>query len=108
MPVKTDELPASDAGLFALAILLRFHGVGIDAEQIRQRLGKKMVGTKQMVRCAKDLGLRTRVQVTKWDLLSKLPLPGIAALRDGGFLVVGQVAKDTILVQHPTSSSELQ
>jgi subfamily B ATP-binding cassette protein HlyB/CyaB len=108
MPVKTDELPASDAGLFALAILLRFHGVGIDAEQIRQRLGKKMVGVKQMVRCAKDLGLRTRVQVTKWDVLSKLPLPGIAALRDGGFLVVGKVAEDSILIQHPTSSSQLQ
>src|SRR4051812_39856646 len=104
MPVKTDQLPASDAGLFALVILLRFRGVGVDAAQIRQRLGKKMIGVKEMVRCAKDLGLRTGVKVTQWDVLSKLPLPGIAALRDGGFLVIGKVAEDTVLIQHPTSS----
>jgi ATP-binding cassette, subfamily B, bacterial HlyB/CyaB len=108
MAVKTDQSRASDAGLFALVILLRFHGFGVDAGQIRQRFGKKIVGVKQMVRCAKDLGLRTRVQVTKWDLLSKIPLPGIAALRDGGFLILGQVAEDTVLIQHPTSSSQLQ
>src|SRR5947209_18511581 len=108
MPVKTDQSRASDAGLFALVILLRFHGFRVDAAQIRQRFGKKIVGAKQMVRCANDLGLRTRVQVTKWDLLSKLPLPAIAALRDGGFLVLGQVTGDTVLIQHPTSSSQLQ
>src|SRR5207248_2972721 len=108
MPVKIDQLPASDAGLFALVILLRFHGLGVDAGQVRQRFGKKIVGVKQMVRCARDLGLRTRVRVTKWDLLSKIPLPGIAALRDGGFVILGKVAGDTVLVQHPTSSSQLQ
>src|SRR4029077_18968627 len=39
-----------------------------------------------------------------WDRLTSTPLPGIAALRDGGFLILGKAAEDKVLVQHPSSS----
>ena len=57
-----------------------------------------------MLRCAKELGLRARVSSTKWDRLAATPLPAIAALRDGGFLILGKAAEDKVLVQHPSSS----
>src|SRR5262249_38509019 len=36
--------------------------------------------------------------------LAKTPLPAIAPLRDGGFLVVAKAAKDQVLVQSPVTS----
>src|SRR6266436_2395919 len=54
-----------------------------------------------MLRCAKDLGLKVRAYRTNWSRLAKTPLPAIAALRDGGFLVVAKAAEDQVLVQSP-------
>ena len=31
-----------------------------------------------------------------------MPLPAIAALKDGGFLVLGKAGEDRIMVQEPT------
>jgi ATP-binding cassette, subfamily B, bacterial HlyB/CyaB len=52
-----------------------------------------------MLRCAKDLGLKARAPTTKWERLASTPLPGIAALRDGGFLILGKVDDDKVLIQ---------
>lgn len=56
-----------------------------------------------MLRHAKQLGLRARVIKTNWTRLARTPLPGIAVLRDGGFLLVGKAGEDKILVQNPSS-----
>ena len=57
-----------------------------------------------MLRCAKELGLKARALRTNWDRLAKAPLPAIAQLRDGGFLIVGRTNEDKILVQNPDAS----
>src|SRR5262245_19250932 len=90
-----------DAGLGALVMLLRFHGVGADPEQIRHRLGGGTVGIAEMLRCAKELGLKARSCLTTWERLENTPLPVIVALRDGGFLLLGKVGDDKALVQWP-------
>ncbi|HEX4409020.1 MAG TPA: type I secretion system permease/ATPase [Xanthobacteraceae bacterium] len=92
---------APDPGLGALVLLLRFHGVGADSEQIRHRFGGVPVGIPEMLRCAGELGLKARERVTDWDRLSQLPLPVIAARRNGGFLLIGKAGNDKILVQSP-------
>ena len=56
-----------------------------------------------MLRCAKEFGLKARAPTTNWERLATTPLPGIAALRDGGFLILGKVADDKVLVQQPLS-----
>jgi subfamily B ATP-binding cassette protein HlyB/CyaB len=92
-----------DPGLATLVILLRFHGIGAEAGQIRHRCGMARIGINEMLRCAKELGLKARARTTNWDRLAKTPLPGIAALRDGGFLILGKVADDKALIQYPSS-----
>src|SRR3974377_792195 len=92
-----------DPGLAALVILLRFQGIGAEAGQIRHRCGNVRIGVNEMLRCAKELGLKARARTTNWDRLAKTPLPGIAALRDGGFLILGKVAEDKVLIQYPLS-----
>jgi ATP-binding cassette, subfamily B, bacterial HlyB/CyaB len=92
-----------DPGLAALVMLLRFHGVGADPEQLRHRLGKDIVGVADMLRCAKDMGLKVKSYRTTWERLATTPLPGIAVLNDGKFLFIGKVGDDKAIVQSPLS-----
>ena len=88
-------------GLAALVILLRFQGLSVDPGQIRHQLGTDAIGVPEMLRCANQLGLKARESKTGWDRLPRTPLPGIAVLRDGGFLLLGRASEDKILVQAP-------
>jgi subfamily B ATP-binding cassette protein HlyB/CyaB len=104
MLARTDHKRAGDTGLFALVFLLRFFGFKVHVDRVRERFGKKPIGRKQMVRCAKDAGLRARVQKPSQDQLTSISLPGIAGLRDGGFMILGKVDKDSVLIHHAMSS----
>src|SRR5207247_613303 len=84
--------------------LLHLQGVAADAGQIRHRLGTHKIGAAEMLRCAKDLGLKARAYRTDWSRLARTPLPAIAALRDGGFMVVAKAGEDKVLVQSPQGS----
>jgi subfamily B ATP-binding cassette protein HlyB/CyaB len=64
-------------------------------------MGSQVIGVEEMIRCAKQLGLKARVSATDWSRLAKIPLPGIAVLGDGGFLLLGKVSDDQALVQAP-------
>ena len=67
---------AGDPGLSVLVMLLRFHGVGADPEQIRHRFGAGTIGIPEMLRCAKEFGLKARSRLTTWERLVNTPLPG--------------------------------
>lgn len=99
------ELP-NDPGIIALVMLMRLHGMAADGDQIRHRFAGRPVGVAEMVRCGREFGLRSRVVNTQWSRLPHTPLPVIAALRDGGFLLIGQVNADEgkVLVQEPTAA----
>src|SRR5215468_10319382 len=94
---------SDERGLRALVMLLRFQGLSIDPAQVRHQLGTDRIGVPEMLRCASQLGLRARESKTRWDRLARTPLPGIAVLRDGGFLLLGKAGEDKILVQAPDS-----
>jgi subfamily B ATP-binding cassette protein HlyB/CyaB len=92
-----------DSGLAALVMLLRYQGIGGDGEQIRHRFAGQRIGIPEMLRCAKDLGLKARAFRTSWQKLPDVPFPAIAELKDGGFLVTGKAGEDRIIVQPPGS-----
>ena len=103
MFVAGENSAPAGSGLAALVLLLRFNGVSVDSEQIRHRLGDE-IGVSEMLRCAKEFGLKARSYQSKWRRLSTTPLPGIAVLRDGGFLILGKASEDQVIVQTPGSS----
>ena len=45
-----------------------------------------------MLRVAKAFGLKARAYRSSWRRLAKTPLPGIAVLRDGSFLLLANLA----------------
>src|SRR6266851_9480748 len=94
------EIPGpNDPGLTALVMLLRFHGVGADPTQIRHQCGTAVIGVAEMIRCAREFGLKARELNTNWARLTTTPLPAIAVLNDGGFLLLGKVGDDKVVVQ---------
>src|SRR5260370_14322157 len=103
MTMQTGDRNPDQRGLTALVMLLRFHGLSIDPAQIRHQFGTASIGVPEMLRCARQLGLKARESKTRWDRLARTPLPGIAALRDGAFLLLGHASGDKILVQTPDS-----
>jgi subfamily B ATP-binding cassette protein HlyB/CyaB len=101
--VEQDDQQPLDQALAALVVLLRFHGIGADAGQIKHQFGTVSIGVSEILRCAKQFGLKARSITTKWERLANTPLPGIAVLRDGGFLVLGKTDDDKAVVLSPLS-----
>ena len=101
----TTNAVSTDTGLDALLTLLHLQGVAADREQLRHRLGAASFGAADIVRCARSLGLKARTYRTQWSRLSDTPLPAIAMLRDGGFMVIAKAAADKVLVQSPAGAA---
>jgi ATP-binding cassette, subfamily B, bacterial HlyB/CyaB len=97
---RTYEPNAVDPGLTVLVLLLRFHGVAVDPEQLRHRFGPQ-IGVMTMLRCVKELGLRGRTLRSHWERLAGTPLPAIAVMRNGHFVLLAKFSGETVLVQDP-------
>src|ERR1700737_2732340 len=101
--MTTQNTPAMDPGFVALAMFLHLHGVGGGPDQIRRHCETARIGLAEMLGCARQLGLKVCPRTTTWKRLAGTPLPGIAALRTGGFLLLGRIAEDSALVVRPSS-----
>ena len=93
---------ASASGLSCLALLLRFHGIAVDPAQVAHRFGSA-IGVTEMLRCARELKLKSRLIATDWQRLAKLSLPAIAECRDGAFVILGKAMPDRVMVQDPAA-----
>jgi subfamily B ATP-binding cassette protein HlyB/CyaB len=94
-------------GVAALTMLLALKGIAADAGQIKHRFGGAAVGLEDMLRLAKELGLKARILHTAWPRLVHTPLPGIAALKCGGFLLIAKTDAEKALVQAPGARPRL-
>jgi ATP-binding cassette, subfamily B, bacterial HlyB/CyaB len=92
-----------DSGLDCLTLLLRFHQVAVNPDQISHQFSGAPIGVTEMLRCAKDLKLKARVTSATWESLGKLPLPVVAELSDNTFLIVGKASAEDVLVQIPSA-----
>ena len=94
------KAPIEDPGLYILILLLRLIGAGIESQQLPRNVASP-VGVKEMVRLARTAGLAARCSRLPWTRLASGPLPAIAVLRKGSFLLLGRVAGDTAIVLAP-------
>jgi subfamily B ATP-binding cassette protein HlyB/CyaB len=92
-----------DAGLACLVLMLRYTGAPADPAQLRHRFGNaaEQISATDILRTAKELGLKSRVVSSKWPGLAQSPLPAIAATKEGGFFILAKVAEDKALIHDP-------
>ena len=97
-----------DTGLEGLAMLLRFHGLAIEPQQLRHRLGiVGAISVPDMLRAAKALGLKARAIQSRWDRLESVPLPALGERRDGRFFILAKVADQRALLHDPASGQSM-
>ncbi len=79
-----DDKPSPDSGLAALVLMLRFLGIAADGAQIRHKLGGTEVGALDIVRSAREFGLKAREHRTNWR---RLELVGCHGQRHASWVV---------------------
>ena len=100
------DASAIDTGLIGLALLARFHGIAVDPAQLQHRFGNagRRFGIAEVLRAARAVGLRAREIKSQWARLIATPMPALAAMHDGSFVVIGTVGNDKVLIQTPGDS----
>lgn len=102
--VESSNNPAEiDTGLQCLGLLLRFYKQPADIDQIRHQSGKagEQLNAEDITRCAKRSGLLARLTRSNWQRLERTPLPAIAELADGTFVIFARVIEGKLLVHDP-------
>lgn len=101
--VDQKETKKVDTGLVCLVMVAGYHGLSVDPEQLRHSLalGPEGMGTMDILRAAKELGLKAKEAQVSFDRLSRLAMPAIAAFDGGRFIVLARTDGDKVLIFDP-------
>jgi subfamily B ATP-binding cassette protein HlyB/CyaB len=102
-PEAAHQDHAFEQGVTALTILSRLSGRSVAPEEVRQHCKGDVFDVTEMLNCGCALGMKLRAHNSDWTGLSLLCLPAIAVLRTGGFLLLGQIVEDRVVVADLTS-----
>jgi ATP-binding cassette, subfamily B, bacterial HlyB/CyaB len=96
-------LPVIDTGIICLALIAQYLRLPVEPDNIRHELGlvADVASSRDVVRAAKRLKLKSRIHEAKITRIEHLPLPLIVEKSDGSFLVVAKIAGAKVLVRDP-------
>lgn len=100
--IESSSIP--DRGFLALAMVARFHDIQMDLGNILHEFAESSVAvtSETILRAAVSLDLKGRmVQRGSGKLLKTLPLPAIAKLRDGRYVILAKIEDQMVLFQDP-------
>lgn len=86
------KLAVNDTALVSFCTISAYYHIASDPEQLKRELSLqgKSISEKDILRAAQLIGLRARiVEVTNYERLARIPVPAIAKLRDGNFVIFG-------------------
>src|SRR3989442_3220525 len=98
-----------DTGLLSLLLLARYHGLAADPEQLRHQFGGdgRPLSESALLRAAKSLGFKAGVVPGDWARLTATPLPAMARLTDGRYLVLAKADVEKVLDKPPDQACPL-
>jgi subfamily B ATP-binding cassette protein HlyB/CyaB len=91
----------TDPAAAALALGLQVIGLPANAAEIIHQSGKSRLDQNDLLRYAKKMPVKVRFIASNLERLATTPVPALAPMKDGSWLVVGKIADDKILVQNP-------
>ena len=87
-----------DPGLACLVIIARFHGIPVDAQQLKHQVGPGALDScfshNQLLLAAKLLGLKAKAVQLEALRLIKTPLPALMIDRDNRHFILARVSDD--------------
>jgi subfamily B ATP-binding cassette protein HlyB/CyaB len=90
----------TDSGAWSLALSLQLMGVVADPARIQHETGKsEPLGETDLIRAALKFPVKAKAVSSRMNRLPKLPLPAVARLASGDYVVIGKVTEDKILIQ---------
>jgi subfamily B ATP-binding cassette protein HlyB/CyaB len=89
-----------DSGLVCLVAVARVLGVVAEEEAIRRECGLDAMpmDTKDLIHAAKFLKLKTKKIMPSFNKMEEQPIPAIALMQDGSYVVLGQCKDGKIVV----------
>ena len=96
------EAEFCDTGLKCLLMVASALGVSADEEKIRETyLGKELMDNRILLKSTKLLKLKAKIVIPKGAQLAQIPIPAVAIMQDGTYLVIGRNNPQKILVFDP-------
>jgi subfamily B ATP-binding cassette protein HlyB/CyaB len=93
-------IPCSDSGVWSLALALHLLGIVADPGRIQHEAGKSTtLSETELLLAARKFPVKAKALNASIGRLAKIPLPALAALRSGTYVVIGKVTEDRVLVQ---------
>ena len=105
MDTGGDNLTAPDPGAGALAFILQLLGLPANAAELLHLSGKAALTEEDMLRLSRRFPVKARAIFSDTERLANTPLPALARMRDGGWLVVGRIGDGKVLVQDPNATT---
>ncbi len=96
-----------DTGIMCLTIAARLHHLPADPKQLEHEFGSSehAFETRDLLRAAKWLGLKSRAVQSNWDKLGSTHFPCIARLAQDRFVLIGGLKDDEVLIKDPLEES---
>jgi subfamily B ATP-binding cassette protein HlyB/CyaB len=93
-----------DPGAAAFALMLQLLGLPANPAEILHQSGRPALDETEMLRAVKRYPVKARVISTTVERLETTPLPALAMLKNGGWLILGKAAEGKVLVQDPLAA----
>lgn len=95
-----------DTGLSCLVMVAKFHGIAAEPAQLRHAyaIGATGMNTIDILRAAKELGMKAKAARVKFEKLAKLRLPAIIKTVDKQFIILAKAEQDKVLILHPVEN----
>ncbi len=100
---QVPESKALDTALSCLVTVAKLYGIPADEAQLRRAYAVNSAGmdTMTMQRAAKELGLKSRLIKIKVEKLATMPLPGVAILKNGNYVVLVRCEGENVVIIDP-------
>ncbi|SHN04303.1 ATP-binding cassette, subfamily B, HlyB/CyaB [Roseibium suaedae] len=98
-----EDAAGRDSGAVCLVRVLRFLGLPGDTQQLRHQFAEpgRVMSAETLVRAARRLQLKSRLIASNWTRLQSTPLPALAEMKDGSFVILAGAKDDVVLIQDP-------
>lgn len=101
---EPNKAPKLDTGILCLVKIAKMLGIPAEEAQLRRAYVVDSCGgmdTTTILRAANELGLKSRFITTNHERFSNTPLPAIAILKNGNYIIVLRLENEKVVVIDP-------